>query len=414
MYAFLNRPLRPRVHANQFLGIIGRCFASQSARVAVHSLILAFCAATMCAQQIPVTLLAANRPAFVAILPDAPDASALGSGVDDSAQQPSPLSAGNSSISGTVEDANGGIVPGATVTLNRLNAGAPPVPRSATSSSSGQFTFTGLPPGTFQLTISAPSFETYVSSNIALHTAQQFVLAQIALPIATATSDVQVHVTQVELAHEQVKAEEKQRVLGVFPNFYSSYIWNAAPLTTGQKFNLAAHSVLDPVSFIGNGVAAGIQQWRNDYADYGQGAEGYGKRYGADFADGVIGRMMGSAILPTLFHQDPRYFYLGSGTKKQRVLYALTRSIITRGDNGQWQPNYSGVLGDLSAGAISNAYIPASDRGVGVTFGNAALNTAGNAFSNIVREFIVRGLVPSVPTYAQGRQSGPIPNPLFP
>jgi hypothetical protein len=358
----------------------------------------------------PQVQLAALAP-IPAALPDAPDAASL---QQDSAQ------AATASVSGLVEDVNGGIVPAATITLTRIGSQvANPAPDaaalpSATSSATGQFTLSGLPPGNYQLSASAPGFETYISSTTALRPGQHLTFGQIALPIATASSSVTVHVTQVELAHEQVKAEEKQRVLGILPNFYSSYIWNAAPLSTGQKFSLASRALIDPVNFLGSGVAAGIQQWQNTYKDYGQGAQGYAKRYGADFTDGVLGRMIGSAILPSLLHQDPRYFYLGSGTRKQRIIYALTRSVITRGDNGQYQPNYSGVLGDLSAGAISNAYRPASDRGLGLTFGNAALNTLGNAASNLVREFILRGFVPSVPTYAQGRKEGPIPNALTP
>jgi hypothetical protein len=358
----------------------------------------------------PQVQLAALAP-IPAALPDAPDAASL---QQDSAQ------AATASVSGLVEDVNGGIVPAATITLTRIGSQvANPAPDaaalpSATSSATGQFTLSGLPPGNYQLSASAPGFETYISSTTALRPGQHLTFGQIALPIATASSSVTVHVTQVELAHEQVKAEEKQRVLGILPNFYSSYIWNAAPLSTRQKFSLASRALIDPVNFLGSGVAAGIQQWQNTYKDYGQGAQGYAKRYGADFTDGVLGRMIGSAILPSLLHQDPRYFYLGSGTRKQRIIYALTRSVITRGDNGQYQPNYSGVLGDLSAGAISNAYRPASDRGLGLTFGNAALNTLGNAASNLVREFILRGFVPSVPTYAQGRKEGPIPNALTP
>jgi hypothetical protein len=358
----------------------------------------------------PQVQLAALAP-IPAALPDAPDAASL---QQDSAQ------AATASVSGLVEDVNGGIVPAATITLTRIGSQvANPAPDaaalpSATSSATGQFTLSGLPPGNYQLSASAPGFETYISSTTALRPGQHLTFGQIALPIATASSSVTVHVTQVELAHEQVKAEEKQRVLGILPNFYSSYIWNAAPLSTRQKFSLASRALIDPVNFLGSGVAAGIQQWQNTYKDYGQGAQGYAKRYGADFTDGVLGRMIGSAILPSLLHQDPRYFYLGSGTTKQRIIYALTRSVITRGDNGQYQPNYSGVLGDLSAGAISNAYRPASDRGLGLTFGNAALNTLGNAASNLVREFILRGFVPSVPTYAQGRKEGPIPNALTP
>jgi hypothetical protein len=120
-------------------------------------------------------------------------------------------------------------------------------------------------------------------------------------------------------------------------------------------------------------------------------------------ADEALSRMIGSAILPSLLHQDPRYFYRGSGSKKSRAFYAISSAVICRGDNGRLQPNYSYVLGSFAAGGISNLYHPASDRGVGLTIGNGFLNVAAHALDNLGREFVFRKLTPKVPDYAQGK-----------
>jgi hypothetical protein len=132
--------------------------------------------------------------------------------------------------------------------------------------------------------------------------------------VATAVTDVEVGLSRTEVAAEQIKVEEKQRVLGVLPNFYVSYIPNAVPLTSKQKFRLAGRTVMDPFTFVFVGGAAGVEQAQNHFRGYGQGAQGYAKRFGAGYADTVAGTFIGSAILPSLLKQDPRYFYKGTGT----------------------------------------------------------------------------------------------------
>ncbi|HYB76734.1 MAG TPA: carboxypeptidase regulatory-like domain-containing protein, partial [Candidatus Bathyarchaeia archaeon] len=133
------------------------------------------------------------------------------------------------------------------------------------------------------------------------------------------------------------------------------------------------------------------------FSGYGQGAEGYAKRYGAGYADMVTGTFIGGAVLASLLKQDPRYFYKGVGSKRSRFLYAIANAVICKGDNGRWQPNYSGVIGNLAAGGISNLYYPASDRtGAKLTFENAAIATASTAISNVFQEFFSRKLTPKV------------------
>jgi hypothetical protein len=224
------------------------------------------------------------------------------------------------------------------------------------------------------------------------------------MAIAGTTTEVRVNVTQTELAQEQIKAAEQQRVLGVLPNFYSSYIWDAEPLNAKQKFNLAFHSISDPIEFLGTGIIAGAEQANGTFSGYGQGAAGYAKRYGAAYADDVIGRMIGSAILPSLLHQDPRYFYKGSGSVRSRAYYAVTRALITRGDNGQLQPNYSRLLGSFAAGGLANLYYPRSDRGLGLTLGDGLVSIAGHAADNLIREFVLRRLTPKVPDFERGKR----------
>jgi hypothetical protein len=196
-----------------------------------------------------------------------------------------------------------------------------------------------------------------------------------------------------EIAAEQVKVAEHQRVFGIIPNFYVVYDHHAAPLTTKLKFELASKVVFDPVTIIGVGMIAAINQ-AGDGPNYGQGAQGYAKRYGASYADGFTDIMIGGAVLPSLLHQDPRYFYQGTGTKKSRALHAISSTVICRGDDGSRQPNYSTIGGDLAAAAISTAYYPASDRTAGRVFTTALINTGERALSNLIQEFVLRRFTP--------------------
>jgi hypothetical protein len=306
----------------------------------------------------------------------------------------------SASLAGTVLDANGAALAGAQVKLNSSDGG---VNRTSVTGDDGKFKFSELPAGEFSVTVTSAAMETFTHAGIALVTGQKLELPPAVLAIAGITTEVRVSVTQTELAQEQVKAAEQQRVLGVLPNFYSSYLWNAEPLNTRQKFDLALHSSLDPVEFLGVAAVAGAEHLNNTYSGYGKGAQGYAKRYGAAYTDDLLGRMFGSAILPSLLHQDPRYFYRGSGTVRSRIWYALSRSVITRGDNGSRQPNYSRVLGNFAAGGLSNLYHPKGDRGVGLTVSNALIETAGSSVDNLIREFVLRKLTPSVPPHEQGK-----------
>jgi hypothetical protein len=297
------------------------------------------------------------------------------------------------SISGTIVDRSGAAVAGARVNLAR--EGQSPN-QEAVTGEDGQFSFANITPGAFQISTTAAGFATQTSSGI-LHPGEVCVVPPIMLTVATALSEVHVVLPREEVAELEIKEEEKQRVLGVIPNFYVSYIPNAAPLTPKQKLELAWKMTVDPITFGLVGVTAGIEQAQNSFSAYGQGAEGYGKRYGAAYADTVTGTFIGGAILPSLFKQDPRYFYKGTGSKRSRALYAIANSVICKGDNGHWQANYSAILGSLAAGGISNSYYPAKNRGAGLVFENAAIGIAGAAAANLFQEFLIRKLTPKVP-----------------
>jgi hypothetical protein len=217
------------------------------------------------------------------------------------------------------------------------------------------------------------------------------------------TTSVTVSGNKKELSEEQVHIAEQQRIAKVLPNFYSTYDWNAPPMEAKQKFQLSIRSIIDPVSFLTVAGIAGAEQYQNVFPAYGGGLEGYGKRYGAALANHVSSTLLRRAVYPSIFHQDPRYFYKGKGNIRSRALYAMSAAVIARGDNGRWQPNYSGVLGSFSAAAISNLYYPASDRGASLVVLNGLADVGANAAANLIREFVLKRLTSHVPKGANGK-----------
>jgi hypothetical protein len=297
-------------------------------------------------------------------------------------------------IVGTVTDINGDTVPQATVVLEGAASG----PESVVSNDSGFFEFKNLQTGTsYIVSVRADGFAQWASQSITLRPGQYFILTGIQLRIEQALTSIDVTSTAAsseEIAREQVKAEEQQRVFGFIPNFLVEYDPNAAPLTAKLKFQLASKVAFDPVTIAGVALFAGINQ-AGDRLNYQQGLKGYGERFGALYADGFTDIMVGGAILPSLLHQDPRYFYQGTGTTNSRLRHALLSSFICRGDNGRWQPNYSTVGGDLASAALSNVYYPRSNRGPGLFLSNFFIDTGQRAIANVAQEFILRRLTPS-------------------
>ncbi len=241
-------------------------------------------------------------------------------------------------IMGTVTDVNGDAIPDATVVLKEVESNDP---RTIVTTETGMFEFHDVTPGiTCQLSISAKDFADWVSPPIILNPDQFKIVTGIQLRIATERTTVDVHYDPVEVATEQFRAEEKQRVFGIIPNFYVSYESDPAPLTTGMKFKLALKVSTDPVTAAGVFLVASAKQAGNT-PDYGQGWGAYGKRFGAVAADGFSDIMIGGAILPSLLHQDPRYFYQGTGTTPGNWYHWLPnppRGIQSLcGKSGQWK-----------------------------------------------------------------------------
>lgn len=289
-------------------------------------------------------------------------------------------------VMGTVTDINGGVIPDATVVLKEVESNDP---RTVVATENGMFQFNDVTPGIpYQLRISAKGFADWTSPAIIVSPGQFKIVTGIQLRIATESTTVDVHYDPVEVATEQLKVEEKQRVFGIIPNFYVSYENDPAPLTAKMKFQLALKLSIDPVTAAGVLMVASAKQ-AGDTPNYGQGWPAYGKRVGVTAADGFSDIMIGGAILPSLLHQDPRYFYQGTGTTSSRIRHAMSSPFVARGDNGDWQPNYSSLGGDLAASALSNLYYPRSNRGAGLVFGNFAIGTAERIGTGLVQEFLL-------------------------
>lgn len=249
-----------------------------------------------------------------------------------SADEQLPIQQSSGSIRGTIIDQTGAVVPAARVRLTEGDSRNQEV-----LSDHGQFSFANVVPGGFQLTITADGFATQTFSGV-VESGQMQTLPPIMLNIAAAQTTVQVGFPLAEIAEEQMKVQERQRGLGIVPNFYVSYLPSAAPLNSKQKFNLA---------------------WKTA--------------------------------------TDPRYFYKGTGSKRSRILYAIANTVVCKGDNGRWQTNYSRVLGHLAAGGMANLYYPPSNRrGAALTFEIGAIGIGGSAAVNLFQEFLSRKFTPRV------------------
>src|SRR6266404_3189652 len=289
------------------------------------------------------------------------------------------------SINGKVVDQSGASIAGAVVKLTREGQSSG---LEVTSDEDGLFAFSNVAPGPFQLTISSSGLASHGFSGT-LQSGEAYVTPLIMLVIPTQVTEVHVGLPPEELADVQIKEQEKQRVLGVIPNFYVSYELNSAPLTAKHKFELAWKSASDPVTLVGVGVLAGIGQAGDRWGAYGQGAQGYAKRYGASYANVFASTFIGGAVMPAVLKQDPRYFYKGSGSKRSRILYAAASSVICKGDNGRWQPNYSNVIGSFAGAGLQALYLPANDRrGSGFILSSALIRLGETSLAGVLQEFV--------------------------
>ena len=350
-----------------------------------------------------VVLAAAFATPWVPLYPETSDTSTSGAQLPDAPhvpQSPAPTALdggqGTCSVSGTVLDKNEDVIQGARVVLTDQNGN---LKSEVQSGSNGEFVFSSLVPGSYKVTATGNGMGTWVSPLFEMHAGESRIVSKIVLPIAAASTSVTVTADKEALSVQQMEIAIDQRVWGVFPNFYSSYDWNAPPMMPKQKFKLALRSLIDPITFASVAGIAGAQQAYNVFPEYGGGIEGYAKRYGAAYANDFSARMLTSAVYASMFHQDPRYFYKGTGSISSRTLYAISGAVITRDDSGRSRPNYSRLLGVFTASALSNLYYPSDKRGLSLTLTNGAVELAGHAGTNVVREFILKGIT----THAGGK-----------
>jgi len=290
-------------------------------------------------------------------------------------------------VMGTVTDNSGSVAEGAVVTLTSQDKS---FSKQVASGANGEFSFSNVPPGRFKLSVRAAGFSNQEFSGV-LAPGQTFLSPPLVISVATVVTDVKVSGDPVEVATEEVKIELQQRVLGVFPNFYVTYEPDPAPLTTKLKFQLAWRSSIDPVTIAGTAFLAGLEQAGDQYPEFGQGAEGYGKRLGAGYADVLGSTFLSGAIFPVLFKQDPRYYYRGTGSTRSRLLHAVGNSVWCRSDSGKWEVNYSNIAGVFGGAALASTFYPTNSPGM-FTLSNGFIRMGESSLGGVIQEFVLRKL----------------------
>jgi len=287
-------------------------------------------------------------------------------------------------ILGTVADANGDPIPNATIVLQGLAGDR----LTATTTDDGSFAIHDVTPEmTYHLAVTADGFADWTSS-ISVEPGQQKSVGEVTLRILAVQRAITVSYSSKEVAALQLKAEEHQRVLGFIPNIFVTYERHPEPLTAGMKFHLAYKGLTDPTFFGLQALWAGIEQ-AGDFPSYREGAQGYAERFGASLASSASEGLFANAIFPSLLHQDPRYFYRGSGTKGSRAWHAILAPFVTQGDDGKAQPNYSQWGGSLISASVSNACSPKSDRGAGLVFTNFGTSMGLHIALGLAQEFML-------------------------
>ena len=291
-------------------------------------------------------------------------------------------------ISGTVLDMNNDPIPSASVVLQGPDAGDR---RTVTADSSGSYEFRNVQPRTpYHVIVTVEGFRRWTSPVIMLNPGQAQILTGSKLRLEEVVTSITVTPqTNEQLAAEQVNIEEKQRVLGIVPNYFEVYQHDPAPLTTRLKYSLSFKVVSDPFTFASMVILAAPLEAEGT-PRYGDGWKGFGQRIGASYANQFTDIVIGGAILPSLFHQDPRYYYQGTGSTMSRAIHAISNPFITMGDDGHLQPNFSSLGGDLASAAISNSYYPESSEGTSLVFENFATNVGVHMAVRLLQEFAFR------------------------
>jgi len=367
-------------------------FIGQPRAIALCSgiLVLAACLATSAA--------IAQGPSISEILPDAPQPQL------PAPQHTSPAGPeAHSRISGVVSDIQGGLIPGAHVVAER--AGAPAGESQQTNADDkGFFRFSDLLAGAYIITITSPGFDTYRIPGINIKPGESYELPEVALPIARTTADATVTLTEQQIAEVELNDELHQRVLGVLPNYYTSYIWDAAPLTMRQKFKLAIRSATDPVFYATTALGTGINFATSANPEYGGGPSGYWELYASNYGGALVGRVVTSVLLNSLFKEDPRYFVMTNGSVARRSWHAISSTFLQRGDDKHWHPAYSNFIGGATSAVVVSTWHPDSTVSMGQrVLNDTVLDLGGEAIRNLAREFLFRHLARHVPTYAKGK-----------
>lgn len=215
---------------------------------------------------------------------------------------------------------------------------------------------------------------------------QSSVFAQVQKPVSLISSSER-RAQQSKDRRQPESTKESKRIFGVVPAYSITDAQDALPLTDKDKFGLFVKGTLDPFPFVAYAMQAGISQATDTHNGYGQGAAGYGSRFGAALADGTSARFFSTFAFPSLLHQDPRYFRKGSGSSWSRARYSISRAFVTRGDSGGAQPNWSNVLGKFGGAGLSNLYYPQEDRGATLTLTRVAIGFSYQMLGNLAIEF---------------------------
>jgi len=308
----------------------------------------------------------------------------------------------NGAIRGKVVDSSDAAILGAVITIEDAVGNR----RTTVTDEDGAFQISSLPLGNYNVKVSASGLSDWTEANVPASVNPESNPLVAVLQVAPTRTTVTVGVSPEELATEQVNQQLKQRAWGILPNYYVTYEPNPAPLSPAQKAHLAWRTLLDPATFAAVGITAGIQQERNSYRQFGQGAEGYAKRFGAAYGITANGIVITTVVADSLLHQDPRYFYSGQGTKGQRARYAIKSAFRTKGDNGKWQPPYASIVGMIASAEISQAYLPGS-RTQYTLLGRSLLFRFGGLMGlNLAEEFLLKKVTTNAPV--QLAQEGPI------
>ena len=297
------------------------------------------------------------------------------------------------SIQGNVTDSSGAPIFAAVVTVEDADGNR----HTTVTDAEGAFKISSLAPGKYSVKISANGLADWTASNVPASESPESKPLQAVLQVAINVTKMTVSPPQKDVAAAQLKQELKQRALGVFPNYYVTYETHPAPLSPQQKSHLALKTLLDPTTFAAAGITAGIQQKMNSYWQWGQGSEGFAKRFGAAYGTAVQSLLITSVLADSVLHQDPRYFYSGHGTKAQRAWYAVKTAFRAKGDNGKWRPPYSGLIGLVASAEISQTYYPGSRTQYTLLGRSLMFHFAGLIALNLGQEFFLKRLTSHTP-----------------